>query len=91
MVVTAEVEAVNAAEEDPAPTLTLAGTVTAALLLDAATVIPPAGAGPEILTVQVLETPPATLAGAHRIEDRVTLGGVAGAVTVRGAVTWPPL
>jgi hypothetical protein len=91
LVVTAEVEAVNVAEEDPAPMLTFAGTVAAALLLDAATVIPPAGAGPEMLTVQVLEAPPATVAGAHRIEDRVMLGGATGAVTVRSAVTWPLL
>jgi hypothetical protein len=56
---------VNAVDEDPPTTLTFAGTVTAALFLDTATVIPPVGAGLDSVTVQVLEAPPATVAGRH--------------------------
>jgi hypothetical protein len=55
--------AVNVALVNPAPTLTLAGTVILALLLDSVTVDPPAGATPVNVTVQ-LEVPGAfTVAG----------------------------
>jgi hypothetical protein len=71
---TAEVVAVNVAVAAPA-TVTVAGSVTAALLLASVTTTPPAGATPDKVTVHVLFVPPATLAGAHCIEDSVTGGG----------------
>ena len=55
--------AVKGALVSPAPTLTLAGTVMLALLLDRVTVAPPPGAGAVRVTVQ-LEVPGAfTVAG----------------------------
>src|SRR3990172_9923934 len=53
----------NVAVVSPAATVTLAGSVAAALLLDSATSAPPAGAGPLKVTVPVEDSPPATLAG----------------------------
>src|SRR3990172_1574683 len=47
----------------PAATVTLAGTVAAALLLDSATSAPPAGAALLSVTVPVEDSPPVTLAG----------------------------
>src|SRR5262245_9733854 len=71
---------------DPDATVTLAGTVTAELLLDSPTVIPAAGAGPEIATV------PCTLPGAFtELEERLTdTRSIAAAFTVRFAVRDPP-
>ena len=62
---TTEVEATKVAEGDPATTVTDAGTVAAPFRLDKATTAPPAGAGPDSVTVQVLDAPPAIVAGAH--------------------------
>jgi hypothetical protein len=65
--------------------VTLAGTCAAAvLLLDSVTTAPPAGAGPEILTVPVEEAPPITEVGFTPIELSV------GAVTVSVAVLVAP-
>ena len=47
----------------PAATVTVAGAVTAGLLLETATCAPPAGAGPLSVTVPVAAAPPVTLAG----------------------------
>ena len=64
-VVTLDVEAVKAAEDDPAATVTDAGTDATAFERDKATATPPAGAGPDSVSVHVLEVPPGTVAGAH--------------------------
>ena len=70
----------------PAAIVTEAGTVTLELLLLSATMTPPAGAGPFIVTLFALvETPPLTEAGESRTELR--LGGV----TVKFAVLVTPL
>src|SRR3990170_2305020 len=58
----------------PAATVTLAGSVAAALLLDSATSAPPAGAGPFKLTVPVEDSPPVTLAGLT--ETAASAGGL---------------
>jgi hypothetical protein len=60
---TAMVVTLNVAVVAPAATVTLAGTVAAALLPDKLTTAPPAGATPVRVTVPVEEAPPATLAG----------------------------
>jgi len=53
----------NVALEDPAGTVTFAGTATLPLLLESATTIPPLGAGPVNVTVPVDELPLVTLVG----------------------------
>jgi hypothetical protein len=63
-------------------TVTLAGTVAAAvLLLDSATTTPPAGAGPLSVTVAVELVPCVTLAGLTSIDTRA--GGLTESVAVR--------
>lgn len=47
----------------PSATVTLAGTVAAALLLDSVTTAPPEGAGPLRVTVPTEAVPPVTLGG----------------------------
>ncbi len=60
----------KAAVVAPAGTVTLDGTEAAeVLLLDSATTIPPAGAGPESVTVPVEGFPPTTLDGLLDTED----------------------
>jgi hypothetical protein len=56
-------EAVNIASVCPTATTTLEGTVTVALLLDSETVVPPDGAVPLIVTVQLAVPGPVTVAG----------------------------
>jgi hypothetical protein len=75
----------------PAGTVTLEGTLAAAvLLLESVTCAPPAGAGPLNVTVPVEDcAPPMTLVGLRVKEDREGAGGGAG-VTVRGAVLATP-
>src|SRR5205823_11709817 len=61
----------------PAGTVTLEGTLAAALLLESVTCAPPAGAGPLRVTVPVEDcTPPTTLVGFKVSDERVTGGGV---------------
>ena len=60
---TALVPKVKLALVAPAATVTVAGAVTAGLLLETATCAPPAGAGPFSVTVPVAAAPPVTLAG----------------------------
>lgn len=86
--VTDWVEMVNVRLVLPAATVTLDGTVAAAvLLLDSATTLPPEGAADVNVTVPVDDVPPVTLVG---LNDRVASVGplVLPGVTVRPAV-WP--
>src|SRR3954449_4491118 len=72
-VVTAFVETVNVALVAPAGTVTLAGTVAAAvLLLASVTTSPPLGAGPLRVTVPWEAFPPVTLAGLRLTPDTAT-------------------
>ena len=60
----------------PAGTVTLEGTVAAALLLESVTCAPPAGAAPLSVTVPVDDcTPPTTLVGFNVSEETVGRGG----------------
>ena len=60
----------------PAATVTLAGTVAAAVLsLIRETAAPPLGAGPLNVTAPVEGNPPVTLAGLSAIEESVTEPG----------------
>ena len=70
----------------PSGTVTLAGTVAAALLLERETRAPPLGAGPFSVTVPVEDPsgPPRTLVGVSDSEERT------GGSTVSEAV-WVPL
>ena len=72
--------AMNVAVGAPAGTVTEPGTLTKALLDDNATTEPLPGAGAEIVTVQVVFAPEATVAGEHVRLD------TAAAVTVSAAV-----
>jgi len=75
----------------PAATVTLAGTLAAAvLLLESDTTAPPVGAGALNVTVPVEDcVPPFTLVGFSVNEDSVTGGGAAG-FTVSAAVRVAP-
>ena len=70
------VATLNVAVDAPAATVTLAGTDAAARLDDNVTTRPPAGAGPDSVTVPVADAPPRTDAG-----ETVTLAAT-GATTV---------
>jgi hypothetical protein len=64
LVPTGDVETVKFAVVAPAATVTLVGTVAAAvLLLDSVTTIPAAGAAELIVTVPLEELPPVTVVG----------------------------
>jgi|SRR6266478_4450262 len=84
--VTALVLTVKVALVAPAATVTLEGTLAAAvLLLESATTAPPDGAAPLNVTVPVEDcTPPTTLVGFSVRDESVGAGGAAG-VTVREA------
>ena len=58
----------------PAATVTLAGTVAEALLLDRATEMPPVGAVAFRVTVPVEGLPPVTEVGLSETEDNATAG-----------------
>jgi hypothetical protein len=88
---TALVLTVNVAVVAPAAAVTLDGTAAAAvLLLESATVAPPAGAGPLNVTVPVEGVPPMTLVGFSVSDERVGGGGGAD-VTVSEADRVAPL
>src|SRR6267143_1682241 len=70
--VTTLVLTVKVALVAPAGTATLEGTLAAPLLLESATVAPPAGAGPLSVTVPVEEFPPVTLLGFSVSDERET-------------------
>ena len=82
---TAVVVIVKLAVVAPAATVTLAGTVAAALLLDMLTASPPVGAALPRVTVPVEEVPPATAVGFTDTDE------TAGGFTVNAAVCVPPL
>ena len=86
---TALVVTVKVALVAPAGTVTLEGTLAAAiLLLESVTWAPPAGAGPLRITVPVEDcTPPTTLVGFSASEER---GDGAEGVTMREAVLLTP-
>jgi hypothetical protein len=77
---TAVVVTVNVAVVCPAATVTLAGTVAAALLDASVTTRPPAGAAADSVTVPVLDAPPATDVGFN--ETELSDGPVGPPVTV---------
>src|SRR6266850_1425537 len=75
----------------PAATATLVGTLTAAvLLLESATVAPPAGAGPLSVTVPVEDCPPPTTLAGFRVSAARVGGGGGAAVTVSEAALLTP-
>ena len=86
LLVTAVVLAVNVVAELDAGTFTEAGTVTAELLLESATVVPPLGEALERVTVHELVEPHATLVGLQATDETV----IAGAVIVMLAVAELP-
>jgi hypothetical protein len=88
LVVTVPAVAVKFAVVAPAATVADAGTVSAALLSEIVTAVPPAGAACDMVTVHVELAPEAILAGVHASDDTVTAG--AGAVTVTEAVLEVP-
>ena len=82
----------NVALVAPAATVTLAGTLAAAvLLLESVTSAPPDGAGPLNVTVPVEDcVPPITLVGLSVSEERVGAGGGAGATVIEAVLVTPP-
>jgi len=70
----------------PAATVTDAGVVSAVLLSDSVTAVPPVGAAAEIVTVQLVLPPDATDVGVHASPVTVVADVVAGGVTVTDAV-----
>ena len=75
-ITTIDVLTVKVALVLPAETVTLEGTLAAALLLESVTSAPPAGAGPLSVTVPVGDcVPPTTLVGLNVSEETVGRGG----------------
>ena len=75
----------------PAGTNTLEGTRAAPLLLESATVAPPAGAAPLNVTVPVEDcVPPITLVGLSVSEESVGAGGAAGVTASEAVLVAPP-
>src|SRR6266480_5995761 len=89
---TALVLIVNVALVAPATTVTLEGTVAAAvLLLESATVAPPAGAAPLNVTVPVEDgVPPITHVELSVSDESVAGGGGAGATVIEAVRVTPP-
>jgi hypothetical protein len=89
---TALVLTVNVALVAPAGTVTMDGTLAAAvLLLESVTVAPLAGAAPLNVTVPVEDcTPPTTLVGFRESEERVGGGGAAGVTVSEADLLAPP-
>ncbi len=89
---TALVLTVKVALVAPAATVTLEGTVAAAvLLLESATCAPPAGAAPLNVTVPVEDcVPPITLVGLSVSDESVAGGGGAGATVIEAVRVTPP-
>ncbi|SRR5712664_154542 len=89
---TALVLTVNVALVAPAATVTLDGTLAAAvLLLDSATAAPPDGAAPLSVTVPVEDcVPPTTLVGFTVNEESVGAGGGAGVTVSDADLVAPP-
>jgi hypothetical protein len=89
---TALVVTVNVWLVAPAATVTLAGTRAAAvLLLESATIAPPAGAAALSVTVPVEDcTPPTTLVGFSVSDERVGAGGAAGVTVSEADLVTPP-
>jgi len=75
-VVTALVVTLNVADELPAATVTVAGTVTDGLSSARVTTAPPVGAGALNVTVPVEELPPTTLVGFSDTADRAAAAGL---------------
>lgn len=73
---TADVVVVNVALVPPAATVTLAGTLAAAWLLDSDTTAPPAGAALVNMTVPVDVFPPTTVEGLTATADNAAGAGV---------------
>ena len=89
--VTALVLTVKVALVAPAATVTLEGTRAAPLLLESATVAPPAGAAPLNVTVPVEDcVPPITLVGLSVSDKSVAGGGAAGATVIEAVRVTPP-
>jgi hypothetical protein len=86
--VTTLVETVKVAVALPAATVTEAGTVADALLLERETDTPPEGAPPLKVTVPVADAPPFTLAGLTETDESET---VTAGVMLSAAVRLPPL
>ncbi|MGD0616313.1 MAG: hypothetical protein ABSB67_01475 [Bryobacteraceae bacterium] len=82
MVATEAAATVKPAVDVPARTFTEAGTFTKALFDDNATTDPLAGAGAEIVTVQVELAPETTVAGEHVRFDTAVAVTVSGALAV---------
>jgi hypothetical protein len=72
---TAVVVTANVAVVAPAATVTLAGTVADALLLERVTTAPPVGAAALSVTVPVELAPPTRLVGARATDVTVNAGG----------------
>src|SRR6266550_1679179 len=89
---TALVLTVKVALVAPAATVTLEGTVAAAvLLLESATCAPPAGAAPLNVTVPVEDcVPPITLVGLSVSDESVAGGGAAGVTASEAVLVTPP-
>jgi len=90
--VTALVLTVKVALVAPAASVTLEGTLAAAVLvLESATCAPPAGAAPLNVTVPVEDcVPPITLVGLSVSDESVTAGGGAGTTVIEPDLVTPP-